>query len=191
MTIDELPPGLKPYENDLFRAVFDGLSDYDEQYGARRADQSKRSQRSLCHDSIKKRAVALFPVTSTRHQLFLVHIDEMRIKVKMLDQGLHPRNNTTQMVLDFMRQSVSKLFDSMETVNLVLGYQPHPFDIRQSKIWLTYPNGTRDFHWVYELRREQASTDTITVTIINPPNPPSPRRVRPKAAPAAKGSVPQ
>jgi hypothetical protein len=188
-TIDDLPPDLRPHEADLFLAVFEGLAVFHETYGARLAEMTKRSQRSLCHDCIANAVRRRFPAnTNVKRNLFLIELLDKRIKVKALDELLRPKNNTTQLVLDFMRQHVLRLFEDQETVNLVLGYQPHEFDIRQSRIWLTYPRGRDTFHWVYELRGDRPNTDTGSVTIVSP-EPPSPPRVRPRVSPGRRDNV--
>jgi hypothetical protein len=181
-TIDELPGDLRPFEADLFFAVYEGLTDFHDTYVHLLAEMTKRTQRSLCHDCIANAVRRRFPAnTIVRRNLFLIELLDKRIKVKALDELLRPKNNTTQLVFDFMRQHVLRLFETEETVNLVLGYQPHDVDVRQSRIWLTYPNGRTSFNWVYELRGDRATTDTTVITLA--PEPPTPPRVRPRVSP--------
>ena len=184
MFVEELPEELHAHEQELYEGMRAGLRLFLSRFGDRRAGMTKRSERSNIHDCIVEEMKKRFD-WMLEQNLFLVKIGSYRIKIKKFDNALHTRNIRTQLVLAFVRQRATALFEH-DTIRLHLGYIPDALDVTQSTIWMTRPTGTQSNDWEYELREAQAAPPVPAVPVTSPDVPATGVRVKPKRQRIAK-----
>ena len=181
----KLPEDLKRHAILMYRSVSDALAAYMKDHGALRRTYSARSESSLIHDYIKQEVKKHF-ASEEKRNLFLGYIGKYCFKVKKLDTRLKTRNQQTQQVMDFLEQRMLDIFDHAPTVNLHLGYQKNPIELRASRVWLVRPEG-RKVDWMWDLSAEHADTVAVPFRRIQAPSPtPLSRRVRPKKSASKK-----
>lgn len=150
MSHHEPPDDLRPYVADLCECVQSALEDFAREHGPYRHRYTTRTEASIIHDYMVDHVKRRFPF-KLHQNLFLLELNgKYLIKLKKLDKQLRSRNYPTQMVLDFLTQQQLELFDLPTPINLQLGYQRHPIEVTQSKVWLTRPNG-RLLDWMWPL----------------------------------------
>jgi hypothetical protein len=184
MLIDmhELPATLRAQIAVLRGLVHGALQDFLTKHRDLRVDYTVRTEASIIHDYMVREAkVSGFP-WKWRRNLFLFRVgQDYSVKPKKLDRHLRPRSIQTQLVLEFERQRVMRMFDDLDLTHLYLGYQIGGAELVTSSIWLVCPDGKR-VRWAAELRAEDA---TASVQVAMPAEPtlpvePTVRRVTPK-----------
>jgi hypothetical protein len=176
MLRDSLPDDLKPYEDDLYRVVRDGLALFQQRFGLLRAGMRLRTERNNIHDCMVETAEKIFPGRGRwRGHLFTLALGNSRIKLKKFNKHLVTSSYPTQAVFDFLSQAthaVLTLFDR-ETENLQLGYVPSELSVLDYPIWIAKPMKTGSPDWEYELRPAEAVPLALPAT--NPNVPPKTR----------------
>jgi hypothetical protein len=153
ISLNDLPEPLRKYITELRACVKSALEDFVSICAPFRVRLSQRTEASIIHDFMTWYARERFEWVLKRN-LFLVKIEDYRVKLKKLDARWRTRSIPTQLALQFEKQQQLHLFDDLDVTNLFLGYQRDAVEILKSGIWLVCPDG-KGFKWVAELTTEE------------------------------------
>ena len=185
MLIDfaDLPQALRDQLTVLRGLVQAALEDFVSMHSGLRVRYTARTEASIIHDNMVWHAKAAGFQWQLKRNLFLFRVgNEFAVKPKKLDQQLRPRNITTQLVLNFDKQRVLKLFDDLDFTHVYLGYQKNGAELSTSSIWLVCPQGRR-IRWAAELPLQPTSAVEVAVPLMPTlPEESRERRVRRKQA---------
>ena len=122
---------LEPFLPDLATVVSESLATFVSEYGPVRHLQNQTTSASAIHDIMERKAEELmvqdphrFQTRSINNLFLLLVLDRYAIRLKLLDEGLQPKNNPTVQSAAFQMQQLSLPDVDGEVVSLNLGYVP-------------------------------------------------------------------
>jgi len=186
--LEDLPTHLRAHIADMRECVRLALADFIAVHAPLRHRYSGRTEASIIHDYMADFAKERFP-WKLRRNLFLLTLDDCRVKLKKLDGRHRARNIQTNLVLQFDHQWPMRLFDDLDVTHLYLGYQRDPVEITNSSIWLVRPDGNRTA-WAVELTDDagESAMEFAVMAATDPNAETSVKRVKQKKVAAREAA---